>query len=883
MSNTQTKGKITINGVAIRGLTVIVYDQEYFLGMRIHSQKLKSTRTDSNGNYTVSYAANDYGGNVSDEDRVQTSPGSLWPPRLPTYAAANPDLYIEVYQGNTKLKTSDIKKDVTAGTCIINLNIEQDPQGERGLGETLGDLLIDGLNTIVNGGAGLVEQVGGIIGDGADSIFGEGSGDPIREGSSRFAGTVRNWGNKISNTWGDATNRTVPIPEDLWESMRDRYRNYKRDLLLRHFFIDRTNQHHLTERAIPFLVSSECLIGKIDIDRVPSCDGLGRYNAAEKYPLIPLTKTNENDDWSNEQWREHLRKNGDKYARKYENGLAYNGAFIACLAHEYALADAHDSLSSSTSPEDYKYECEALITLALDAIEDLQNRTEPGYIIRYHEDGDCSDYGRKMETKKEFPFNDIDNTNFSSEVISLSVNNKIQGLGYVTPDLRPQIKRRYRDVNSDVDSWVVYYNDLCVFMLVKNSNGNVTIAECEKRYCGLKNTENYCKTLSGNRPEDDDWLEEKRQRLYEPSGDEYINLVEGLVVAYNILPEGSENHDRIKSLISNIHTYLVEHYYFLIRPCGNFTVRGPYMSTYEFPLSCMFKDILGVEQSNTSRISIQEVLEKAQITNFRFDDNEILICNTPHDIHIQPSEECSFMIDINVLHKLPSKLRWIFVFDNLATVHVDPGAFIKNVYDYLGLKLNQKDREYIEDKIPTFSLLQVWTLEMLVKACLIGESGVSVLDNQKFFQDIFDDWFTTIGDSRVASMDYKGYSYNPITLATAVALLGKKTPLIWNKLNFFFHREHGITENTTNENGVEVNELRYPVDHLKLDLTFDNGAKGEERAGDHSLLHAMWPCATIAHSLGKPLNAAISDFVEEDGMLSNSDIRNLLDIAIANR
>ncbi len=884
MSNTITKGKITINGVAVRGLTVEVYDQDYLLGIPALASQLGSAQTDSNGDYSVSYSADDYGGFVTDEDRVQTSSGSLWPWAAPTYEAANPDLFIRVYQGNIKLIESTPQGDIGSDSHTINLDIEEDPQDERDLGETLGDLFFDGLDALANGTANIVEGGGELIGDGLDSIFGEGSGDSAREGSSRPAGGIRNWGNKQSNAWGDRTNRTVPIPEDLWESMRDRYRNYKRDLLLRHFFIDRTSQHHEIERAIPFLISQKCLIGKIDINKAPSCDGMGRYNAAEKHPFTPLMKTNEDEDLSNEQWREHLRKNGDKYARVYENGLAYNGTFIACLAHEYALADAGDSLSS-TSSEDYKYECEALITLALDAIEDLQNRTEvPGYIIRYHEDGDCSAYERIDDNIVcSFIFGECSEGGLISSDL---VHAQLLECGIINFAETPQLKEK----DHSIGAWLVFYDETNVLMLIKDDNNNnmLNVYECEKIFCGFKDTEKYCKILSGDRPEhetSDDWEKEKRQRRYEPSGDEYIHLLEGLVTTYNILPEESENHDRIKSLISNIHTYLVEHYYYLIRPCGNFTARGPCMSIYEFPLSCMFTDILSVEKSNTSEISIQEILKKAQIQNFRFDDNDILTYNSPNDIHIQPSEELSFMTDLQIFHRMPPADRWEFIFTKYATLHIGSDDLI-NILDPLDFVLSDRDIEYIENTIPTYSALQIWALEMLVKTCLIGESGVSILEDKKFFQNNFNDWFTAIGDRKVDSGKKSGYSYNPTTLATAVALLGKKTPTIWNKLNFFFHREQGITESSKNELGDDKNELKFPVDHLKLDLYFNaenNGVTGEENAGGHSLFHAMWPCATIAHSLGKPLDAAISDFVEEDGMPTNLEIKELLDIAIANR
>lgn len=881
MSNIKTRGSIKINGVAFRGLRIEVYDQDYLLGVPTAASRLGFTYTDSNGEYTISYSANDYGGWIADEDRIQTSPGRLWPPRLPTYAAANPDLYIEVYQGNTKIRTSDIKKDVTEDTCRIDLDIEQDPQGERNLGEKAIDWFVDAV-------AETVEQGGRLIGAVIDSVFGENSGDSIREESSRTAENISEWGD-------DLTNRTVSIPEDLWESMRDRYRNYKRDLLLRHFFIDRSNEHHTTERAIPFLISSESLIGKIDINLAPTCNKEGRYMGAERHPLTPLTKINVDEDWSNEQWREYLRKNGDKYARIYENGLAYNGAFIACLAHEYVLTEASDS-SSSTSSEDYQFECESLITLALDAIEDLQSRTEyPGYIIRYHEDGDCSAYGTKNDeiictfsSEDCFEGDEIIDDRVYDGLLGCIDQLQRHAINISTAE-NLQLKEKFKEP-TDERSWLVFYDETKALMLIEDTpNGIFNIYECEKTFCGMKgkDTEKYCKKLSGNRPSDGKSLkEEKRQRLYEPSGDEYIHLLEGLVTAYHILPEASENHGRIKSLISNIQNFLLDNYYYLIRPCGNFTLRGPYMSIYEFPLSCVFKDILGVEQSDTSKISIQDILKKAKIKNFSFDDNDIFSYNRPHDIHIDPSEEISFVMDLEILHRMSPIDRWKFV-TKYATKHIGSDDLI-DIIDPLGLYLTEKDKTYLEANIGTFSTLQIWALEMFVKTNLIGEAGVSVLEeeDQRFFKDTFNDWFTKIGDRRVASGNHLGYSYSTITLATAVTLLGKKTRAVWKKFDFFFNKETGLSEVEEDENRNEVNQFIYPLDHIKLELKFSKDGSsvvGTEKAGDVSLLHAMWPCATLAHSLGRPLDAAISDFTEEDGMLTNSEIRDLLDNAIANR
>jgi hypothetical protein len=141
-------------------------------------------------------------------------------------------------------------------------------------------------------------------------------------------------------------------------------------------------------------------------------------------------------------------------------------------------------------------------------------------------------------------------------------------------------------------------------------------------------------------------------------------------------------------------------------------------------------------------------------------------------------------------------------------------------------------------------------------------------------------------------------------LATAVALLGRKTNAVWRKLSFFFDRNDGVREEKETESvasdGTRVtsDDPIFPVDHLRLGLKHEADvlersdgtavpakprATGTEKAGGHSLILGMWPFATIAYAIGRPLDAAIADFTEEQGMPSNEEIRERLAEAIAQR
>ena len=130
IQNRKTKGKITINGVPTRGLTVKAYDQDYPLGAPVFSSFLGETTTDSNGNYSISYSPNAYGGLPGDEDNID-------------WRAVKPDLYIEVWRGVIRLKKSSVRRDVTSEEVTINLNIQETIQNRK----TKGKITINGVPT----------------------------------------------------------------------------------------------------------------------------------------------------------------------------------------------------------------------------------------------------------------------------------------------------------------------------------------------------------------------------------------------------------------------------------------------------------------------------------------------------------------------------------------------------------------------------------------------------------------------------------------------------------------------------------------------------------------------------------------------------------------
>ena len=832
--NKRTKGHIKINGVEKQGLTVVLYDQDTPPLLPRWSSELGKDTTDANGYYDISYSPDKYGGWLFDEDRIEGT-------------ARNPDLYIRVFQGDTLLKTSAIKHDVSTEEYSINIDLPANAQeeGEQSLSDNISNFFSDMESFFVNTAADLIEEGGDLVADGQDAILGEDSGDDTRHSSHVAAAHMRDYENNAHDHSGLATNRIEPIPDDLWNSLKTRYRNYKRDLLLRHFFAPNRDDHRQKyERAIPFLVSGENIIGKIHEDRAATCDGNGRYNGAEVYPLDYIEIDEDN-----------IRENADRYARVYENGLAYNGAFIACLAHEYALVDSNN-LSSVETPECYKNECETLISLALSAIQELHSHTgHTGYIIRYTEEGDCSDFipeGRAICTHININIDD-----------AIEINETIRNAlrwrhSTLTISHLPVIQR----LKNDEEIRLIKYNDGKVFQLrPMEDSDEYEIYKCNERYCGFKDLEegSYCK----KHPENG----ESRLRRYEPSGDEYTHLLEGLSLAYDILPTTSSVHTDIKNLIATIHSYLIENYYYLIRPCGNFTMRGPYMSTYELPLSYMFKHILGVELSDTSSVSMQGVLEKAKVKNFKI-SNGILYFDSPNDLYIKSNELDTLKIDLEILHNMKPEVRWIFVYKLFAKGNIDitlldeMGIDTGPIKDKLAEIFANEDediKEYI--KKGAYSLLQDWTLNMLAKASLIGgRTNSSIIDTENTdieltFQDIYEEWFNSIGDIQVSSGKKVGDVWNPVTLAVRISFAGGGTSLIWKKLNEFFYSD---IENT-----------QYPVEHVFMEILegTNGGFIGKEQVGEYSLMNAMWPIATIAHTLGKPLDASISDIDDESGTI----------------
>jgi hypothetical protein len=125
VQNRRTQGKVTINGSPASGLKIKVFDQDYTFGVPVFSSLLGTGATNSSGNYSISYSPDKYGAFWTDEDRVELTPGSIFPPRLPTYGPAKPDLYIEVYDGGTILKKSSVNKNVSSEAFTINIDIRE--------------------------------------------------------------------------------------------------------------------------------------------------------------------------------------------------------------------------------------------------------------------------------------------------------------------------------------------------------------------------------------------------------------------------------------------------------------------------------------------------------------------------------------------------------------------------------------------------------------------------------------------------------------------------------------------------------------------------------------------------------------------------------------
>ena len=888
MANTKTKGRITLGGQGKSSVKVKVFDQEYLLGIPTISTELGRDYTNNDGDYSVSYSADSYGGYIFDEDRGETRPGSIIPPRAPEYGPMKPDIYIEVWDGDARIHTSDVIKNVTDDTCTIDVSLPSDPEAERNLFENAVDVIVDLVVTAADAGGDLIEAGSDAVGDILDSVFGEGAGDGIRKRGRTLAAMIRDGSTIVQNWWDTNSNRTISMPEDLWQACQERYRNYKRDILLRHFFPPE-NPPDIGDfkRLIPFLVSSGNKIGRVDINKTPFCSDKDRYGKEERFPLGPLSKPEGITGlWTNDQWRSHLRRNGDVYCRSYENGLATTGSFIACLAYEYGLAGSDNS---------YRQETEGLISLALDTIEDLERCTKSeGYIIRYHEDGDCSQFIIDGDVLCNLPLGSYDESQDSYEnVIALE--------SYSVPTCLLDYLQNERGVIVDDSSlvslrkcpldgvWLLVINNKAFMINHDQDLAQLLVYRARTKSCGFPDDGSYCLPVTGQLPEKfdengkprDEWKKYDRQRKYEPSGDEYVHLLEGLAVALRQLPQSSQVYSRTKKLLFKIYNYLVHNSFFLIRPCGNFTFRGPATVVYEYPLSCLFRWSLNMNPSDSSTIPDENVFEVAGISSLD---------------EVQVSEQLEFETIFRMLRHLPAlnRFRMFFAGAVLPYIEID----INNPFSDI-LTLITGERPPINlITIPIGPLVQCWTLHMISKACQLGLGGAE--NDQQNLKEIYRTWFDTVGDRQFRKVrGDRGHSYHPITLAVAIALLGRKTNAVWQKLRLFFDRNPDATNEHINGSETEVdpdgktgrlNEPEFPIDHLKMELnhianvnsmpsdsTIEEKpcAIGEESAMD-CVLEAMWPIATIAYATGRPLKASISDFSEEPGMPTNQQIRERL-------
>lgn len=843
MANNITAGRITIAGSGAAGLRVEVYDQDYILGIPFAATKLgDTTYTNSDGDYRVSYSPDEYGP-LLDEDRVTTS----WPASKP----ANPDIFIKVFQGGTLLHTTSVQRDVESDSCSIDLDLPADPQAERSWLEQIGDAVVDGISATTGFVADLAEAGGDAIGGAFDILLGSGSGDGVRASAAEWGGRIRRWGESQGDLWDNRSGRTSPFPEDLWQLCQERYRNYKRDLLLRHFLPpDRSDPRYQHERAIPFLVSSGNRLGRIDPHAAPRCSPTDRYSGSEMAPLLPLPQVGDTaEEWDDDRWRDHLRRHGDAYCRTYENGLAYTGSFIACLAIEYAMA-----ASSPNSTAGYRQECEDLITLALDAIEDLERRGGlPGYLIRYHEDGDCATYAPEGDLLCHLAWSaaaELDSGQVPASICSELV---LTGAAVI---------RKVAGTNQAGSSeWLIVDGETVYLVrhLVSDIAANhLGVFKAHLQSCGFR--EAYCLPLKGDCPEGDAWKEEQRQRMYEPSGDEYVHLLEGLSVACWLLPAGSGIRERIEALLTHIRQYLLDHFYYLLRPCGNFTSRGPYTPIYEFPFSCLFEAALAATHSDVSAASTEEVFGAAGITGaeeIHCDDNVLMVVE-------------------QLLRPLPPRGRFAIFFLGTAISDIDlPAEQIQQFVELLPEDVQHawdELRHALQGGHAIAAPIPVWTLWMLAKACLLGRGASAA--SQDELSNIYRAWFDSVGDRQFRTVRGDlGHAYNPVTLATAVSLLGRRTNAVWRKWRRFF--------NADNSRDFPVDHVPMQVNHAGEDTDTTPGATGVEKVGEAALIQFMWPFATIAGALGRPLDAGIDTFTEEEGMPGNAELRARLEEAMS--
>jgi hypothetical protein len=903
-TNKKTKGIIKVDGRGKLGLLVKVFDQDYVLGVPVIATKLGDCLTDADGYYEVSYNPSKYGGAIIDEDRVLISRGRwkykwIFGIKVPVkyipsrYAPRNPDIFIEVWDGPIKLWTSEPHRDVTDEIYTFpTKEFSAEPEPERGILLQIGDVIVDVVCGIMEGTADILESGSEAGADQLDNIFGPGSGNWLRNIGKRTANYFRSGANKIREKWSEATSRTYPMPEELWDTCIKRYRNYKSGILLRHFFPPDINEERfMSERFIPNLVSHCNYIGKINRKRAPFINETKRYDDAKhekgnwpesfgKNELYSLTFL-PMDVESLENGADFLLINGEFFSRDYENGLAFTGSMISCLAREYTM----------TESVAYKRECEDIISLALDTIEDLELRTGlSGYIIRYHEEGDSiffDKYGDYVfEIDGSFDV-ELENScgpaaNINAELLQALRNNGLAHSGQV--QFWKQSKHK----------WLLSDNGQ-MYQLRKekvpgdNSSDSdiLRVYRAEKRSCGFSD-DLYC----NDKPEpknDEEFEKMKRQRLYEPSGDEYVHLLEGLTTAYLLLSGNTEVRKRIRALLARIHRYFQEHYYYLIRPCGHFTSRGFYSTNFEYPWVSLFWKILNVPPFDVSNVNTDQILKKAGLQTTQNIQNEedrrwFNWVSEPLRINLDP----------------PHSFATLYFLAGLAG-----GAIFRMLRDIVRKIL--KDLLDIKINKENWSIVRIWTVHMYSKLSLAG----LLCDPHAhwWLAEPFLAWFNTsglrntryLGQSSRNKDEKLNWAWNPTTLAVAVAL-GKKTLPVWRALCNFLNRvedgsgkkcynkdiiknpkmsriyiESGkkISQNGEEEDWRTARSMMFPVSGMMIrawgygeeDSNGDIIPKkliGREEAGGHSVLECMWPTAVLGYTCTKQFDASINKLPDSD-------------------
>jgi hypothetical protein len=110
---------------------------------------------------------------------------------------------------------------------------------------------------------------------------------------------------------------------------------------------------------------------------------------------------------------------------------------------------------------------------------------------------------------------------------------------------------------------------------------------------------------------DDYWTWDKFYRDWEPSQDEIIGLTAGLCIVHRLML--GPCRDAAQAILAKLADYLAEYSYFLVRPGGGFSNRGPAAGNVamEYAYNIGFHSILG--DPHISRRSTEDVLTAAGV------------------------------------------------------------------------------------------------------------------------------------------------------------------------------------------------------------------------------------------------------------------------------